>query len=131
MHLQIIDSNAQLGDVMRDFIRQRAEVALDKYRHHIYWVLLRLEDLKGSEESLDKRCQIDVHVHPSMTLLAHCTDRDWLVAVGCAAETIARRIERNLRSDTPAPLGDPPASDEADPTTPPGTPASSGHAGRP
>lgn len=96
MQLQIIAANMQLSPAMREFIRRRAEMALGRYRHHIDWVLLRLEELEGPEGGLNKRCQVDARVYRSGTLFAQTTDRDWLTAVGRAAERVARRIERDL-----------------------------------
>lgn len=96
MHLQIIAANVQLSPAMREFVRRRAEMALGRHRHHIDWVLLRLEDLDGPEGGLNKRCQVDARVYGLGTLFAQSTDRDWLAAVGRGAERVARRIERDL-----------------------------------
>lgn len=104
MQLQIIAANVQLSPAMREFIRRRAEMALGRHRHHIDWVLLRLEDLNGPNGGLDKRCQVDARVYRVGTTFAQSTDRDWLTAVGRATERIARRIERDLGIPHPEPM---------------------------
>lgn len=96
MQLQIIAANVQLSPLMREFIRKRAQMALNRYRHHIDWVLLRLEDLNGPRGALDKRCEVSARLLGLGTLFAQGTDRDWLPAAGRATERVARRIERDL-----------------------------------
>lgn len=103
MQLQIIAANAQLSPAMREFVRRRAEMALGRHRHHIDWVVLRLEDLQGPEGGLDKRCQVDARVYGLGTLFAQSTDRDWLATVGRATERVARRIEQDLGIPHPEP----------------------------
>ena len=94
--IQIVARNRKLTSVQREIVGRRLAFALGRFGDRVGRVTVSLEDLTGHRAGLDQHCKTEVSLVPSGRVMAGDTDADIELAVGRAAERVARRIRDAL-----------------------------------
>ena len=84
---------------LREHAERRLTFALDRSRHEIGKVIMRLSDINGPRGGNDKRCLVRVVLPRAREIVIEDTDADLYVAIDRAVSrierTVARRLERS------------------------------------
>ncbi len=100
MKIKIQAHDVELTDDLRAHVERRLRAALAAFGDQVDNVIVRLSDTNGDGKNGDKRCQIVVHLQPSVRLQE--TDADLFAVVDRlslrAARAVTQAIERNRES---------------------------------
>jgi ribosomal subunit interface protein len=96
MQLEIHARGFSLTHALREYARARFAFALDRLRHGVRHVVVRLSDLNGPRGGRDKRVQVQVGVIDASEVIVRDTDADLYAAIDRAAERVSRGVQRRL-----------------------------------
>ncbi|WP_153109122.1 HPF/RaiA family ribosome-associated protein [Propionivibrio limicola] len=98
MRVDIKTSGIDLTDGLREHAERRLTFALDRARHDVSSVTVRLSDINGPKGGNDKRCQIQIPLPHHRDVLIEDTASDLYVAIdraiGRIGNTLGRRLSR-------------------------------------
>jgi len=103
MKPKIIARRIDIGADIRQYIAHRLGFALDRSRHRIRAVTVRLMDRNGHRGGVDKLCRIQVDVDGQPPLVVSDVAGDLRAAIDGAAHRAAQVLTRALRRSV-APL---------------------------
>ena len=112
MRVEIRARRGRLTRSLEEQLERRLWFALAKFGGRIRRISAFLEDINGPRGGEDQHCRIEVSMVPSGTIMAEATDTEVPLAVGRAAERVARRVrdalerERTMRSQKNTPGAD-------------------------
>jgi len=96
MPIQIVARNLELTSAQREIVERRLAFALGRFGDRVSRVTVSVEDLNGPRRGLDQHCRIEVSLVPSGKVMAEATDAEMELAVGRAAERVARCVRSEL-----------------------------------
>lgn len=99
MKISIRSQTLELSPRMRRWARERAEVALERFRGRVHSVVVRLDDLNGPRGGVDKSCRIRISGPKLSIALEHRHD-DAKQAISSGLRRVARTLERRRELDT-------------------------------
>lgn len=103
MQPTIIARRIAIGAEIRSYVAHRLGFALDRSRHRIRAVTVRLMDRNGHRGGVDKLCRIQVEVDGQAPLVVSDVAGDLRAAIDGAAHRAAQALSRALRRSV-APL---------------------------
>lgn len=103
MQPTIIARRIAIGAEIRSYVAHRLGFALDRSRHRIRAVTVRLMDRNGHRGGVDKLCRIQVEVDGQAPLVVSDVAGDLRAAIDGAAHRAAQALARTLRRSV-APL---------------------------
>lgn len=99
MRIQLRARDVELTEALRAHVERRLGFALGRFGERVGRVSVRFSDTNGARKGVDKRCQIDVSLRPSGSVLIEDTDADPSVAVDRAADRASRSVARALERE--------------------------------
>ena len=96
MDLKIHGHHIEVTDSIRDHIHSAFDTALDQHARWITGVTVRLEDVNGPKGGVDKRCQAEIHVKPSGTVVLEETKEDMYAAINLVADKAKQVVGRKV-----------------------------------
>lgn len=96
MKAKIVAKGLAIGSDVQDYVARRLSFALDRSRHHIQSVTVRLMDLNGPRGGSDKLCRIQLAVPGHAPLVVSATSNDLKAAIDGAAHRVSRSLARSL-----------------------------------
>lgn len=117
MRVEIRARNGHLSRNLEERAERRLHFALGRFGGRIRRVVALLADLNGPRDGVDQHCRIEVRLIRSGTVMAEAVEDDIMLAVGRAAERVARRVrdaldrKRTMRART----GSPPSEHDVPP----------------
>jgi ribosome-associated translation inhibitor RaiA len=99
MNIHIIDGGAELDDKTRAGMELRLGLALGRFSKQIARVTLSV-DVDGRQESLGKKCRIEVLLRPTRKIIVEDADADLNTAIDRAASQMARSVARKIRRES-------------------------------
>lgn len=103
MHPTIIARRIAVGADIRSYVAHRLGFALDRSRHRIRAITVRLMDRNGHRGGVDKLCRIQVDVSGRAPLVVSEVAGDLRAAIDGAAHRAAQALSRTF-SRSVAPL---------------------------
>lgn len=99
MRIDIHSSKFTLTESLRGHIERRIQFALNWAYHKLPRIHLRLDDVNGPRNGVDKVCRIQIPVAGGKPVVIEEVQADMYVAIDRAieraAQTMSRRIERS------------------------------------
>ena len=100
MKIQIRTRNVEVTEILRAHVERRLGFALGRFGDRIARVIVRFSDTNGPHRGgIDKRCQIDIALHPSANVRIEDTDVDWFTSVDRASDRASRCVARACTLD--------------------------------
>jgi len=96
MHFDIRTQGFDLTAGLREHAERRLTFALDRARHDIGKVNMRLSDINGPRGGRDKRCLVRIAIPRAREVVVEDTDTDLYVAIDRAVDRIERSVSRRL-----------------------------------
>lgn len=90
----IIAKGVKLTSALRNYIVRRLDFALDRMRHSIQFVMVRIDDQNGPKGGIDKRCQIHLALPGLPTIVIDERAADLIAAVNQASHRAAHAAGR-------------------------------------
>lgn len=82
-----------------DLTHRRLEFSLGRFASRVRSLHVRLTDLNGPRGGMDKKCLIAIRLdRPRRLIVVEDVDSDEKVAIGRAADRVARAVARAVRS---------------------------------
>ena len=114
MRVEIRTRHGRVTRSLEEQLERRLHFALGRFGDRIRQATVQLADLNGPRGGEDQHCRIEVSLVPSGSIMAEATDAEIKLAVGRAAERVARRVRDALdrkrtmrtRKTTPRQMGD-------------------------
>lgn len=98
MHMHIHADGFELTAGLRAYAQGRFAFALDRARHLVNQVSIRLADINGPRGGKDKQCKVQITLPNGRDVVINDLDSDLYVAIDKAADrasrTVSRRMER-------------------------------------
>ena len=98
MHMHIHADGFELTAGLRAYAQGRFAFALDRARHLVHQVSIRLADINGPKGGKDKQCKVQITLPSGRAVVINDLDSDLYVAIDKAADrasrTVSRRMER-------------------------------------
>lgn len=98
MHMHIHADGLELTAALHAYAQGRFAFALDRARHLIRQVSIRLADINGPRGGNDKQCKVQITLPSGPDVVINDLDSDLYVAINKAADragrTLSRRMER-------------------------------------
>jgi putative sigma-54 modulation protein len=98
MQLSIHSDGFELTAAIQSYAHGRFAFALDRARHLVRQVSVRLSDINGPRGGNDKRCKVQITLPGGNDVVIDDLDADLYVAIDRAADragrTLSRRLER-------------------------------------
>lgn len=111
MHMHIQTDGFEMTGALQAYAKGRFTFALDRARHVVRQVSIRLSDINGPRGGKDKRCKVQISLPHGRDVVIDDLDSDLYVAIDKAADragrTLSRRMERrhdHRRGPDPRPL---------------------------
>ncbi len=96
MLLEIRARHGRLNRSLEEQLERRLHFALARFGGRIRRISATLEHINGSRGGDDQHSRIEVSLVPSGSIRAEATDAEVALAVGRAAERVARRVRDAL-----------------------------------
>jgi ribosomal subunit interface protein len=96
MRMEIRSQGFSLTQALRDYVRKRLAYGLSYGDQAISRVRVQLSDINGPRGGLDKRCQIEVQLKATSSVVIEDVEADLYVAIDRAAERAGRTVARRL-----------------------------------
>lgn len=97
MRIEIRGRGLTTSDGLRARLERRLAFALGRFAPRIGRVRVRLEDVNGPRGGVDKRCRLEIAIHPDLTVVVEEPDPDLYAAIDRAAERAGRAVARELQ----------------------------------
>jgi putative sigma-54 modulation protein len=101
MNLQIRSEGFRMTGPLHDFVQDRLQFALGRFKSLKAQIWVRLSDDNGPRGGIDKCCRFEVRIPGMRPLLIDERDKDLYVAIGRGTHRIERRIARMLSRRQP------------------------------
>ena len=105
MRLQVTSHRIDLTADLKDFVARRIHFALGRFAGRIKALSVRLDDVNGPREGVDKCCAIRVNAGHGGTLIVRERRESIYAAVACAVERAERAVQRQLSLERAAGKG--------------------------
>ena len=96
MRLQVTGSRIDLSDDLKDFVRRRIHFALGRFSGRIKALSVRLADVNGPRNGVDKTCDIRISAGAGEVIIVRERQENIYLAVAHALDRAARAIQRKL-----------------------------------
>ena len=94
MRIEIRGRGLTTSDGLRARLERRLAFALGRFAPRIGRVRVRLEDVNGPRGGVDKRCRLEVAIHPDLTVVVEEPDPDLYAAIDRAADQTGQALGR-------------------------------------
>lgn len=92
----IVARGVRSDSALREHVLRRLRFALDRTRHSVQALVIRITDLNGPRGGTDKRCQISLKIPGLPALSVNACAQDATAAIDLAAHRAARAVTRML-----------------------------------
>lgn len=96
MQMQIYADGLELTGGLRAYAKSRFVFALDRARHAIRQVTIRLSDVNGPRGGQDKRCKVQISLPQGRDVLIDDLDADLYAAIDRAADRAGHTVSQRL-----------------------------------
>ncbi len=97
MQIQIQARDFPLTEALVDYVERNINFALSSRYEQIRRIAVRLSEVRGSRDRVDKRCQIQISLPRLQDIVVDETERDLYVAIERAIHRAGRTVNRCLK----------------------------------
>ena len=96
MRLQVTSHRIDLSEELKDFVRRRVHFALGRFNGRIKALSVRLADVNGPRNGVDKTCDIRISAGAGGVVIVRERQENIYSAVAHALDRAARAVQRKL-----------------------------------
>lgn len=100
MKISVVSNGYPISEALRDYVSQRANIALGRYSLHLHSVRASLEDTSNPRLGSEQTCRVEIAGEfGKRTVVVH--DRSFKPAIDCALGICSTVVERAInRADS-------------------------------
>lgn len=97
MNIHVRTTNQQISPALVEYVRNRLDTALDRFRHRVRGVFVRLGDVNGPRGGMGQSCRLSIDMIGSGDVYIEQVGVDPYATVDLATDRAKRTVARRLR----------------------------------